>query len=539
MTALTRRRFFAGTAALAAAAPLATSTEAVAAATGRGTCAAALDPVTVTPSDPRYADLVWGTNQRWVGTPDSVRVVSSTAQVAAVVREAVVAGKRIAVRSGGHCYENFVGDPDVRVVVDLSRMAEVRYDAERRAFAVQPGALLGDVYKALYKGWGVTIPGGSCPTVGIGGHIAGGGYGPLSRLHGLSVDHLHAVEVVVVDRSGQVRTVVATREADDPNRDLWWAHTGGGGGNFGIVTTYWFRTPGATGTTPSALLPAPPAEVLVRTVSWSWSALDAEAFKTVLRNFGRFYERHSSPDSPYASLFSQLKPQHDSAGSFAMTSQIDAGVPDARALLDAYVAEIGAGVGVEPAVVEDRRLPWLHATTQWPGFTATDVSTRFKAKSAYMRRGFTEAQLDAFHRHLTRADHHHPVSLVMITAYGGRINTVAPSATAVAQRDSIIKLHYVSFWTDEADDDANIGWLREFYRDVYAATGGVPVPDELTDGCFVNYADVDLNDPALNTSGVTWARLYYKDNYPALRRVKARWDPRDVFRHAQSIELPR
>ncbi|WP_198141514.1 BBE domain-containing protein, partial [Micromonospora sp. ATCC 39149] len=79
-------------------------------------------------------------------------------------------------------------------------------------------------------------------------------------------------------------------------------------------------------------------------------------------------------------------------------------------------------------------------------------------------------------------------------------------------------------------------WVRDFYRELYGTTGGVPVPNEVTDGCFVNYADVDLNDPAWNSSGVAWHDLYYKGNYPWLRRVKARWDPRDVFRHAQSIQ---
>ena len=123
----------------------------------------------------------------------------------------------------------------------------------------------------------------------------------------------------------------------------------------------------------------------------------------------------------------------------------------------------------------------------------------------------------------------------MITAYGGRINTVAPAATAVAQRDSVIKLHYVRFWADQAQDAQHIGWLREFYRDVYSDTGGVPVPDDRTDGCFVNYADVDLGDSRWNTSPVSWKYLYYKDNYPRLLAVKAAWDPRDVFRHAQSI----
>ena len=99
------------------------------------------------------------------------------------------------------------------------------------------------------------------PEVGAGGHFCGG-YGPLSRLHGSVVDHLDAVEVVVVNRAGVARSVIATRDPKDPNHDLWWAHAGGGGGNFGVVTRYWLRTPGAAGDDPAKLLPRAPAGLL-------------------------------------------------------------------------------------------------------------------------------------------------------------------------------------------------------------------------------------------------------------------------------------
>ncbi|MGK5629523.1 FAD-binding oxidoreductase [Streptomyces sp. URMC 123] len=495
--------------------------------------------VTVTPADRRYPDLVWGTNRRWVGTPDRVHLVSSADEVVAAVQEAVDTGRGLAVRSGGHCYEDFVTHDGVRVVIDVSGMDRIAYDPARRAFAVEPGARLGPLYSTLYKRWGVTVPAGTCPSVGVGGHVVGGGYGALSRLHGLVVDHLYGVELVVVDRRGTARKVVATREPDDPNRELWWAHTGAGGGNFGVITKYWLRSPGATGGDPAGLLPRPPAELLISTVTWPWEGMTEASFTRLLGNYGRWCERNSGPDSPYASLFSQLKPTHRSAGAFSMTTQLDAGAPGADRLLDDFLAAVGEGVRV-PYRVDDRRtLPWLHATTHWPGFTAPDTSTRFKAKSAYMRRGFPRAQLTAFHRHLTRSDFTGPASLVMISAYGGRINTVAPGATAVPQRDSVLKLHYISFWQHAADDARHLAWMREFYEDVYAATGGVPVPgDAVTDGCFVNYADADLNSPRFNRSGVPWHELYYKDGYRRLQAVKARWDPRNVFRHGQSIALP-
>ncbi|CAM5484469.1 FAD-binding oxidoreductase [Streptomyces abikoensis] len=511
---------------------------------GSGGGAGVFGPLTVRPSDRRYADLARGANRRWTGTPDAVRLAGSADQVLAAVQEAVDSGRKLAVRSGGHCYEDFVTSDDVRLVIDTSFLDRVGYDAARRAFFIEPGARLGDVYRALYKGWGVTVPGGTCPTVGAGGHIVGGGYGALSRLHGLVVDHLYAVEAVVVGAGGTARKVFATREEDDPLRELLWAHTGAGGGSLGVVTRYWMRSPGAGGTDPAGLLPRPPSELLVSTVSWPWEGMTETAFCTILRNYGRWCERNAAPasssssPSPYASLFSQLKPAHRSAGSFSMTTQIDASVPDAAGLLDAFLADVGRGAGVAHRVDDRRIIPWLHATTSWPGFTAPDTTLRFKAKSAYMRKGFPEDQLRAFHRHLTRDDFSGPMSLVMISAYGGRVNAVGPADTAVPQRDSVMKLHYVTFWRDAADDARHLAWIREFYQDVYAASGGVPRPGDVTDGCFVNYADADLNEARWNGSGVPWHELYFKGNYRRLQAAKARWDPGDVFRHAQSVRLP-
>jgi FAD/FMN-containing dehydrogenase len=497
------------------------------------------EPVTVRPGDDRYDSLLRGNNFRFAGRPDQIRVAGTTGQVVRAVSEAIRSGRRIAVRSGGHCFENLTGDPGVRVLLDLSPMNAVTYDARRRAFAVEPGATLGQVYRALFTGWGVTVPGGSCPEVGAGGHFVGGGYGALSRRYGSVVDHLYGVEVVVADREGGARAVVATRDPDDPNRDLWWAHTGGGGGNFGVVTRYWLRSTGATGTDPSRLLPSAPRRMLQHVVFWSWNGMTEKALTGLLRNFGAWHERNSAPGSRHAGLYGLLKSSHRAGDNVMLVAQIDADLPGADAMVTAFVSEVGAGAGVKPVFETRDTMPWLHRMT-WPGSGEPgDVLTRrYKIKAGYLRRSFTEPQLAAVYRHLTNSTGNKESS-VLLVGYGGQVNTVVPSATAIAQRDSIMKVAYQSVWAEEKDDAANLAWVRALYRDVYAATGGVPVPGDVSDGSYVNYADADLADPAWNTSGVSAQRLYYKDNYPRLQRVKARWDPRNVFRHALAVEPPR
>ena len=202
----------------------------------------------VLPNDPRYLAVVDKRfNKRFRACPDYVRLVARPTQVVSAVEDAVSENRRLVVTSGGHCLEGFVSDPDVRVIIDVSPMKRVYYDAEMRAIAVEAGATVGETFRALFDAWGVVIPLGEYPAIGMGGHVAGGAFGFLCRQLGLAADYLYGVEVVTVDEAGRASSVVATREPSDPNRELWWAHTGGGGGNFGIVTRYWFRSPGASG----------------------------------------------------------------------------------------------------------------------------------------------------------------------------------------------------------------------------------------------------------------------------------------------------
>ncbi|MEU6961328.1 FAD-binding oxidoreductase [Streptomyces chrestomyceticus] len=501
------------------------------------------DGTVVKPGDPRYVDLISGTNQRFIGSPERIRLITSTADAVHAVQEAVREGKRIAVRSGGHCVEDFVCNPDVEVVLDMTRMSHIGFDHARQAFAVESGALLFNVYEQLYRRWGVTIPGGICYSVAVGGHVCGGGYGMLSRTLGLTVDHLEAVEVVCVDAHGEAYSVVASRDPGDPNHDLWWAHTGGGGGNFGLVTRYWFRTPGRTGTDPSQLLVAPPAKVLFGQTAIPWDRLSEADFRRLLLNYGAWSEQNSAPGSPGAEVSSVLVLNHRAGGPVALVSQIDAERPGARDRLRGFLTALVEGTSVQgdPTVTEAvQELTWLQADRHLVTIIGNQPipSVRGATKSAYLRTNYSTDQAATMYRHLNRPDVHSPGAIVMLMPFGGQINAVAPDATASAQRDSVIKMRIENWWVNPADDASNIGWTREIFQDLFAETGGVPVPDSATDGCYINYADADMTDPEFNRSGVPWPTLYYKDNYPRLRRVKGRWDPRNVFRHRMSVEPP-
>jgi hypothetical protein len=495
------------------------------------------DPVTVRPGDPRYSDLAGRGSGRFDGKPDYVRLVCSTEQVIAAVQDAVSERRRVAVRSGGHCLEAFVADPAVRAVIDTSLMTGVTYDPEPRVFTIEPGTRLGEAYRRLFLGWGVTIPAGVSPNVGIGGHVVGGGFGFLCRQHGLASDHLYGVEVVVVDDTGTARRVTATREPTDPHRDLWWAHTGGGGGNFGVVTRYLFRSPGAAGDDPAGLLPRAPESVLRFRATWDWGDIDRDAFRRLVRNYGTWAETNSRPESRAAQLYSTLVLGRRPHGPIEVSGLITAETA-ADELLAEHVAAVTDGVAA-PVRIESDRTSWLtHALDPAPGLAGVDLEKAvFKLKDALLRRRFTDRQIDVGYEHLTRTDHDVGLTWGMAT-YGGAVNAVASDATASAHRDSILTTSVSAGWGNPQAEETALTWTRRFYRDLFIDTGGVPAPSEGTSGASINHPDVDVADPAWNTSGVPWHSLYYRENYPRLQQIKDRWDPLNIFHHALSIRPP-
>ncbi|APY90243.1 FAD-binding protein [Streptomyces alfalfae] len=542
-------------------------------------------PIEVTADDARYDALRRGFNQRWIAEPDYIVVATSADDVVAALDKFLAdpahVSRRLTVRSGGHCYENFVSSADVAVTIDVSQMNRAYFDPSMNAYCVEAGATNWHSTTQLYRKAGRALPGGSCYSVGSGGHISGGGYGLLSRLFGLTVDYLYAVEVVTVADGKKAKVTLAPKDSRDAAlRDLWWAHTGGGGGNFGVITRYWFRD-----------LPSPPAQVLLRSVAWEWKDLlkRPDLFKSLVRRYGQFFEHEQAGTGPdfvrrgYRDMFTLLKLTHVSNGKVGLIVQMDGTKKDSpdrlKAFLDHLTEGFAAGPGPHVAqTVLDRQmgehsaqrelfiptlLPWLTATQS---LNESGPNRCGKYKSAYHTKAFTEQQIDAIHHHLTDSGYSNPDALLQIDSYGGKVNDVGPGATAVPQRSSVMKLQYQTYWTWNADADHNgvydyrdaekdariaephLKWIRAIYAGVYKETKGVPaVADPAwpasrsagTDGCYVNYPDVDLDDTALNTSGQRSRRLYYKANYARLQQTKQRWDPHNVFRHAQSVELPR
>jgi len=510
-----------------------------------------------------------GFDRRWFAPSlEAVYVPKNDAEAVAQVSEAISRyGRDVKVVSGRHCYEDFAYNRSTKAIIDMSSMSHVGWDQGRGAYFVEAGCENWTVYRSLLNGFNKTLPAGSCYSVGAGGHITGGGYGLLSRLHGLTVDHLSAVDIVTwnaASNSAELHHVSATGGSAD-EQDLFWALRGAGCGNFGVILRYYFNTP-----------PDAPEFASIYTLSWDWKSFTPDSFTDLLAIYGEYVI--NMPETE----FSLLKLTHVSAGQIGMTVQVVS--PEGASLLDhraeverryaqaqsqfAAVAELAplrSPLGGHPGWMTARvgndgaqHVTYLEALQTMNGSGPNQFG---KYKSAYMNKGFPPNQAAAIYRWLhTTPDGVDPAdmsqSLLQVDSYGGAVNRVASDATAVPQRDAIMKLQYQTYWLNssrpgEADQppynvqtDAHLRWINDFYREVYAEYGGTPNPAKdptgTVAGAYYNYPDNVLGTHSKgNADDALW--LYFLDNFRKNKRnlvaVKRRWDPTDVFHHEQSIPV--
>jgi hypothetical protein len=510
-----------------------------------------------------------GFDRRWFASNlQAVYVPRHVEQVAACLTDALSAhGRDVKITSGRHCYENFVYNDTTRAVIDMSALNQVGYDSSRNAYFVDAGCENWTVYRTLLNGFNKTLPAGSCYSVGAGGHITGGGYGLLSRLHGLTVDHLSAVDIVTWDaRTGkaELRHVSAASAASD-ERDLFWALCGAGCGNFGVIVRYYF-----------ASLPDAPDHATIFTLAWNWTDVDSASFADLLAVYADFVVQMPETD------FTLFKLNHVANGQIGLLLQMVSG-PDVsqqehreraeRTSRDcsARFREVVAPVPLAkplgghpgymttmPVTGAAQHVTYLEALQTLNGSGPNQFG---KYKSTYMKKPFPPEQAAAIYKWLNKtpdgiAASDMSQSLLQVDSYGGAVNRRASDATAVPQRSSIMKLQYQTYWVNaskpgeggqpasQRQADAHLQWINDFYSEVYAEYGGTPDPARDTtgtvDGAYYNYPDVVLGSHERgDVDRALW--LYFLDNFRRnprnLVKVKQRWDPENLFHHAQSIPV--
>ncbi|WP_051791729.1 FAD-dependent oxidoreductase [Amycolatopsis jejuensis] len=414
----------------------------------------------VLPSDDGFGTVKRVFNPLFDGrTPAAVAKCEKPEDVQACVD---LAGGRvpIAARSGGHSYAGY-STPDGGLIVDVGGMSTV--DVQGEQVVIGAGAKLGAVYSALAEA-GRCLPAGSCPTVGIAGLTLGGGIGVLTRKYGLTCDRLKSAQVVTPD--GKLRTVSAASDSD-----LFWALRGGGGGNFGIVTSFTFNTAEAPSITVFSL------------------RFPSGSTGDVLDEWQRWL-----PTTP-PELWSNLVVSNGSCrigGAFVGSST------ELSSVLD--------GLDVSPS---SRTMKTLGYGAAMKYFSGSSERQTFVASSRIITKpvdGAKVADLASGHKGMD----------LLIDGLGGAVADISPTGTAFWHRKALASIQVYSPATA-----ANQTSVRSAVSTVVTELAGAGAG-----GGYVNYIDPDLTD---------WKTAYYGNNTARLDQVAKVYDPNGVFKFAQGV----
>jgi len=408
----------------------------------------------------------------------------STADVVRAVKFARSHTLPLAVRSGGH---NIAGSAlcDGGLVVDLSQMKAATVDAGARRVTIEAGATLADL-DAATQPHGLATPVGINSTTGIAGLTVGGGFGWLSRKHGLTIDNLESAEVVTV--AGEVVRASAT---DHP--DLFWAIRGGGG-NFGIVTRFEFRLHAVGPDLLSGLIVYPIAEarsVLQKYRAFAATAPDDLSVWVVLRR---------APPLPFL-------PEAVHGTEVLVLALCYAGDATAgEALVEPlkqWGTPVGAHIGVQPYVAWQQAFDPLLT----PG-----------ARNYWKSHNFTRLDDGLFDAVLASiATLPSPQCEIFFAGLGGAASAPGAESTAYAARDAQFVMNVHGRWDHAADDKRCIDWARAFFK------ASAPFA---TGGAYVNFMTADEGDRV---------QAVYGPNYKRLAELKRRYDPDNVLATNQNI----
>ncbi len=468
----------------------------------------------VLPNSPQYstAHLAWNTIYDNV-LPQAVLQAADASDVQQAVNFCRDHGVQPTARSGGHSFQGF--STSTGLIIDISAMNQVTLSPDNQAVRIGAGAQLIDIYRQMFDEAKVAIPGGTCPLVGIAGLTQGGGVGPFSRQYGLTLDRLLAAEIVTAD--GQVRRISAKQEPD-----LFWAIRGGGGGNFGVVTSFDFATV--------------PADMLLNndTLYFAWRDVERvlEAFQTW-------------PDSLPITAHPTLVLVTSTQGPGAQpTVSVELWHRGPRAIGQACIRDFIREVGVNPVSRTIERQSFFAAefdeycegltqaecapVTQPPGelprvglATYSDISRQPWPRVA---NAVIVEELERWQRDPVLqppgVDFNLQAGKVIIEPLSGAVHDTAPTATAFPHRDGWLIYQFQSRVRPGAPAEvvaAGQSWVTRFTSRLSPWRTGAE---------YSNYGNRALQG---------WGAAYYGVNLPRLRRIKAARDPGNLFRFEQSI----
>ena len=418
--------------------------------------------------------------------PRAIARCVDVADVIAAVNFGRTKGMLIAIRGGGHNGPG-LGSCNEGLVIDLSTMKAVRVDPASRTVRVEPGCTSGDVDHAT-AAFGLAVPFGIVSTTGVAGLTLGGGTGYLTRKYGLTIDNLLEADVVLADG----RFVTASR---NEHPDLFWALRGGGG-NFGVVTSFLFQA--------HAVGP-----VYAGPIFW-----DATHAKAVMRAYREFLPRAPEELGTFVGL--KTVPPMDPFPKEGWGKR-------ACAIISCYTGPVSEGPRVMAPLLSTLPPPIFNWMGEMPLTAIQALFDPFFPKGLqwYWKGDFVRTLTDeAIDTHIARAAAAPTdFSLMHLYPIDGAVQRVASDATAWSTRDATWSMVIAGISPDPAQADALKTWGRAYWKAVH--------PFNL-DGAYVNFMMDDEADGRVQAT--------YGDNYARLAMVKAKYDPENLFRVNQNIQ---
>ena len=450
----------------------------------------------------RPGEATWTTahqlyNTRFDGLkPAAVAYVAHADDIRTTLAYARAHHIQVAIRNGGHSYAGW-SSGNGKLIVDVSKLKQIRVSGGQAV--VGAGSKLIDVYRAL-AAKGVTIPAGSCPSVGVSGLVLGGGHGVVSRAYGLTCDSLTQATLITAD--GKQLVADATE-----NKDLFWALRGAGNGNFGVVTELHFKTH-----------PAPQA--VSAYLTWPWSK--AAAVLKAWQEWG--------PDQP-DEIWSSCHLENGGSPTVSVAAFSIGTYGELQNALDRLVSAVGSPTRSETL----KRHTYEGAMEAYAGCSSFRTEAQchlpgstpnrnpqgalgretYTARSDFFDRSISSAGIQTLLRNVSSVPG--GAGSIALTALGGAVNRVSPTATAFVHRRSRMLAQYLASWRAGTTGSAAQTWLTNTHKAMRPYASGA---------AYQNYTDPTLTD---------WRKAYYGDGATRLSAVKQQYDPNRFFTYPQSL----
>jgi FAD/FMN-containing dehydrogenase len=437
----------------------------------------------IRPGDERYDEARVVFNVGIDRRPAVIVQCATPADVAEALRMARDGGLAVAVRSGGHSVAGFSVN-DGGLVVDVRPMKDIRVDPEARTVTVGAGVTWGEFDRATQE-FGLATTGGRVSTTGVAGLTLGGGSGWLERSFGLTCDSLRSVDLVTAD--GTPVTASATEEPE-----LFWA-LHGGGGNFGVATSFTFD-----------LHPLGP-QVLAGLLLWPGS---------LGRDVALAYRDHAeaAPDALGSALVFLTAPPEP-----FVPAHLQGTTVAAVALL--WAGDVDDGVAAVQPLRDLRPEVDLVGPMPYVGFQSMldNPPGYHQYWSADYCDSMPDEAIDVFVKY--GSDRPSPLTQQLLVPWGGAVARVPEGATPLSHRDVPWIAHPFATWDGAEATEENVAWARSFRRDIERYANG---------GVYLNFIGGEGQDRI--------RAAYGADNYARLAALKRRLDPENVFRGNQNIE---